>query len=137
MRLSEYPTSALMSELARRNREPGADPSDASVIVGDLEVDPLGCVVTWRGHAVQVTDSQCQLLYALALARWQGLHWLRTDRLAVRLYRVSDQAELSCVRQHVYYLRKRLPGLIVTRTRSSGGRFGGYGLNLEDQALAA
>lgn len=137
MNLHDYPTAVLIAELRRRNREPCVDPADASVIVGDLEVDPLGCVVTWRGHALRVTAGQCELLYALALARWQGVRWLRTDRLAVRLYHVADPAALSCVRQQVHYLRQQLPGVILSGPRAGHGRLGSYGLNVNAHENAA
>lgn len=137
MTLTEHTTEALVAELRRRQRHFNVDPADLSLIVGDLEVDPVGCVATWRGQAIRLSAGRCQLLYKLALARWQGVKWVRCDRLAVSIYRSAGESEISCIRQQVYYLRRDLPGLILTRQSRTPGRYGAYGLAVDAQEAAA
>jgi DNA-binding response OmpR family regulator len=134
--LRDLPAEVLFGELRRRNLAEPEEIQGASVVVGDLEVDHVGCVATWHGRAVRLTQRETQVLYALALARSQGVRWVRNDRLAVRIWRTADTHTIQNLRMNVTYLRAKLPGLIVTG-RGSAYRRGAYGLALDDDAPAA
>lgn len=135
--LALIPDADLLAEVQRRNL-PTTDliPVDASLVVGDLEIDQVGCVAYWRGSTARLTRRETEVLYALALARWQGIRVLSSKRLAMRIYRCADYSEIATVRTIVCTTRKKLPGLIATSPGATHGK-GGYGLNLDAQEAAA
>lgn len=134
--LRDVPAEWLVAELRRRNRAAPEESGDASVAVGGLALDPLTCTATWRGQAVRLTMRETEVLYALALARGQGVRWLRADRLAARVWRVAGPAEMAALRVYVGYLRRKLPGLVVTGGPRGAARFRCYGLAEPDAEAA-
>lgn len=121
----------LLAELHRRGIEVRPAPRSAVVRLPGLVVDPETSHVEWRGESVVLTGRAMEVLYALALARWQGTRRLRSDRLAARVWRGWVLAEsLPCLRYAVWTIRKRLPGLIGSEAAPGGRPGAGYWLNL-------
>lgn len=107
-------------------------PPDDAVIVGDLEVDPIGTVATWRGQAVQLSRRESEVLYAFAKMRWQGIRVARPQTLARRVFRGWDtQDAVLNLRVHLSGIRSKLPGLIGSKP------FVGYWLNVDGAQEAA
>ena len=107
-------------------------PPDDAVIVGDLEVDPVGCVATWRGAAVRLSRRETEVLYALATMRWQGIRVVRPERFAAKVFRGWEQREaLDNLRVHLSGIRGKLPGLIGSKP------YVGYWLNVDGAQEAA
>lgn len=122
----------LVRECHRRGLELHPAGRTAVVRLAGLVVDPEGSHVEWRGESIVLTGRAMEVLYALALARWQGAKRVRNDRLAARVWRGwSSPESVPSLRWYVSVLRKQLPGLI------GSGRGLGYWLNLDDEARAA
>ena len=140
MTIHAHQLLALLSDEELRaeyeSRGLGRGRRGASIDVGGLSVDPLRLTATWQGRTVVLTPRQTQVLYALALARWQGMKRLRSDRLLVRVWRVSDASSMASLRGVVFLLRGKLPGLIVNHRGSTNTR-GYYGLDLDAQEAVA
>lgn len=129
--LALIPDADLIAEYKRRGLE---KPAGTALTVYGLTVDPLIRTARWRGRTVALSYREAEVLYALALYRWQGVRAVPIGRLAAKVWRIDDEDSRNVLHQYLSRLRRKLPGLIDNpQPRSKGGV---YGLALDAQAAA-
>lgn len=120
----------LVDEVRRRG---AAEPEGPAVVrLPGLVVDPIASTVHWRGETMHLGGRNMEVLYALAVTRYQGRRLLQPAALASKVWRGwPPDSSLPCLRVAVSQIRKVLPGLIASKPRF------GYWLEVDAGEAAA
>jgi hypothetical protein len=128
--LRGLPTWVIEKELARRRLEP----HDPVIRLPGFEIDPSVGRLVWRGREYALSGRMTEVVYALALARRQGVFWVPGDRASRAVFRGFTQpSALENWRTTVHYVRRWVPGLVVSSGRR-GSNVVGYGLAIAEDA---
>lgn len=104
-----------MGELAARLRalvRRASGNATPTLTAGEVELDPAGHQVTYRGNPVELSAREFALLHALML---NVGHVLSRAQLEEKLYAWGDEIESNAVEVHIHHLRRKLfPTLIET-----------------------
>ncbi|HSN73988.1 MAG TPA: response regulator transcription factor [Anaerolineae bacterium] len=97
---------ARVKAVLRRGAAPLAGSADpASLVVGDLAIDPAAHTVTIAGRPVELTAREFGLLHALALEAGKVLS---IDDLIARVWGAEFSGEPQVVYVHVRWLREKI-----------------------------
>lgn len=100
--LRRVPLQLLVDELARRGLDPDGEDR---IRVGQLEV--AANAIIWRGELIRLTVRELQIVRLLALYP----RGLTARALVSKIWR--DVGDPLLARQHLYQVRRRVPGLIA------------------------
>jgi two-component system OmpR family response regulator/two-component system response regulator QseB len=100
--------TARLRALVRR----ASGSASPSLQAGEVELDPAGHRVSYRGNPVELSAREFALLHALMLDKGRVLS---RPRLEEKLYAWGDEIESNAVEVHIHHLRRKLyPELIET-----------------------
>ncbi len=105
--------AARLRALARRQRGEAAP----LLQVGELQLDPSGRRVRFRGREVEVSAREFGLLQELMLNAGRVLS---REQLEQRLYAWGEEVESNAIEVHIHHLRRKLAPELIRTIRGVG-----------------
>ena len=109
-----------LNELAARLRALTRRPHDAAaplLQIGELQLDPSGRQVQFRGQMVDASAREFALLQELMLNAGRVLS---REQLEQRLYAWGEEVESNAIEVHIHHLRRKLAPELIRTIRGVG-----------------